>query len=133
LFEAFIRPGGLRFLNADVIARELNLAPDAAAALADSLPQDLAQQRESFAFETVLSDPVGAKISFLKDAELQGYNVVLCFIGISGPDVSEQRVAMRVAQGGHDVPSDKLRRFPAHLSQSASFHPRASACLDFRQ
>jgi hypothetical protein len=39
--------------------------------------------------------------------------VVLCFIGISGPETSEQRVAMRVSQGGHDVPPDKLvARFP---------------------
>ena len=116
-FEAFIRPAGLRFLNADVIARELNVAPYAAAAVAGSLRQELLKQRESFVFETVFSDPVGEKLSFLKNAALEGYNVVLCFIGISGPDVSEQRVAMRVAQGGHDVPADKLSaRFPRTLT-----------------
>lgn len=37
-----------------------------------------------------------------------GYTVILCFIGISGARVSEERVAMRVTQGGHDVPSEKL-------------------------
>jgi predicted ABC-type ATPase len=38
---------------------------------------------------------------------------VLFFIGISGADVSEQRVAMRVTQGGHDVPTEKLEsRYP---------------------
>ena len=43
--------------------------------------------------------------------------MVLCFIGISGPDVSEERVAMRVSQGGHDVPTDKLiARFPRTLA-----------------
>jgi len=43
--------------------------------------------------------------------------VVLCFIGISGPSTSEERVAMRVTQGGHDVPHEKLvGRFPRLLA-----------------
>ena len=47
------------------------------------------------------------------DAVASGYNVVLCFIGISGPEISEERVAMRMSQGGHYVPPDKLIiRFP---------------------
>jgi hypothetical protein len=42
---------------------------------------------------------------------------VVCFIGISGPRVSRQRVAMRVSQGGHDVPAEKLAaRFPRALA-----------------
>ena len=89
----------------------------AAAAVADSLRQELVKQRESFVFETVFSDPAGAKLSFLRNAAREGYNIVLCFIGVSGPDVAEQRVAMRVAQGGHDVPTDKLSaRFPRTLA-----------------
>ena len=47
------------------------------------------------------------------DAVASGYNVVLCFIGISGPEISEERVAMRMSQGGHYVPPEKLIiRFP---------------------
>lgn len=45
-----------------------------------------------------------------------GFTVFLCFIGISGPETSERRVAQRVIEGGHDVPSDKLTtRFPRTL------------------
>ena len=48
---------------------------------------------------------------------MAGYNVVLCFIGIDSLEVSEERVAMRVSQGGHDVPVEKLRtRFPRTLA-----------------
>jgi len=84
-----------------------------AAKVADSLRRQLVEQRESFIFETVFSDPVGDKLAFLKEAESLGYSVVLFFIGIKGPDVSDQRVAMRVLKGGHDVPGDKLReRYP---------------------
>jgi predicted ABC-type ATPase len=47
----------------------------------------------------------------------EGYNTILCFIGIAGPELSEQRVAMRVSQGGHDVPTEKLvQRFPRTLA-----------------
>ena len=116
-YNAFLRKGGLRFLNADDLGRELELDPYAAAVIASALRRELVKQRESFIFETDFSDPVGDKITFLKNAAAAGYSVALCFTGISGPEISEQRVAMRVTQGGHDVPTDKLRsRFPRTLA-----------------
>jgi predicted ABC-type ATPase len=116
-YHAHLRPAGLRFVNADVLARELNMEAYSAAALADVLRRELMRQRESFVFETVFSDPAGDKLAFLKDAVQSGYTVLLCFIGTSGPEVSEERVAMRVSQGGHDVPSEKLiARFPRILA-----------------
>jgi predicted ABC-type ATPase len=116
-YHAHLQPAGLRFVNADVIGRELGLEPYAAARLADAVRRELVRQRESCVFETVFSDPVGDKLAFLKEAASSGYSVVLCFIGTSGPKVSEQRVAMRVSQGGHDVPKEKLvARFPRILA-----------------
>lgn len=109
-FHAHLRHAALPFVNADVLAREMDLSDAyAAARLADSIRRELVKRRESFVFETVFSDPVGDKVGFLKQAAESGYTVVLCYIGIAGPDVSEQRVAMRVSQGGHDVPNEKLR------------------------
>jgi predicted ABC-type ATPase len=112
-YEAHLRPAGLRFVNADELARELGVDAYEAAELAGRLRETLLEQGESFVFETVFSDPVGDKVAFLKNASARGYTVVLCFIGIGGPRASEERVAMRVLQGGHDVPSKKLReRYP---------------------
>lgn len=120
-FHAHLQPAGLRFVNADMLARELDLDPYIAANAADALRRELVRQRESFVFETVFSDPVGDKLSFLKDAVAAGYSVVLCFVGISGPKISEARVAMRVSQGGHNVPPDKLlARFPRTLANLKS-------------
>jgi predicted ABC-type ATPase len=107
-FEAFLRPAGLRFLNADDLARELEIDAYDAAELANRLRQALVARRESFIFETVLSDPVGDKVRFLSDAAGAGYTIVLCFIGLDSARTSQARVAMRVLQGGHDVPSGKL-------------------------
>ncbi len=112
-YEAHLRPAGLRFVNADELARELEVDAYGAAELAGRLRETLLEQGESFVFETVFSDPVGDKVDFLKRSAARGYTVVLCFIGIGSPSVSEERVAMRVLQGGHDVPSKKLRqRYP---------------------
>jgi predicted ABC-type ATPase len=120
-FHSHLKPAGLRFLNADEVARELEVDAYGAARVVRELREELVKQRESFVFETVLSDPVGEKVSFLKTAAQAGYTVVLCFIGLSGPGASEQRVAMRVAQGGHDVPSEKLvSRFPRTLANLRS-------------
>ena len=67
--------------------------------------------------ETVFSDPAGDKLAFLVDAVAQGYTVVLCFVGLEDAALSESRVAMRVLQGGHDVPTRKIReRFPRTLA-----------------
>lgn len=116
-YQSHLASAGLRFVNADVLAREINLDPYAAASVAAGLRQQLLDRQESFVFETVFSDPVGDKLRFLKLAASGGYTVILCFIGISGPEKSEQRVAMRVSQGGHDVPSEKLvARFPRTLA-----------------
>lgn len=116
-FEAFLRPAALRFVNADDLARDLGVDAYQAMELASSLRQTLVEQGESFVFETVLSDPVGDKLEFLRKAQQRGYTVVLCFVGLASAAMSEERVAMRVLQGGHDVPTKKLRaRFPRTLA-----------------
>jgi predicted ABC-type ATPase len=107
-FQAHLQPAGLRFVNADDLGRDLGVGAYEAAELANQLRRALVAQRESFVFETVLSDPVGEKVNFLRDSARSGYTVLLCFIGLDSAETSEQRVAMRVLQGGHDVPTEKL-------------------------
>jgi predicted ABC-type ATPase len=107
-YHAHLAGTGLRFVNADDLARELALEPYEAARLTDGIRRALVTKRESFIFETVLSDPSGDKIGFLQEAIRAGYHVVLVFIRIPDVASSRQRVAMRVAQGEHDVPDNKL-------------------------
>jgi predicted ABC-type ATPase len=116
-YHMLLEPAGLRFINADLLAREMHVDVYQAAKLGDAVRRALMGQDESFVFETVFSDPVGDKRRFLQDAVRAGYTVVVCFIGVSSPTVSEERVALRVAKGGHDVPTEKLvSRFPRTLS-----------------
>jgi predicted ABC-type ATPase len=108
-YEAFLSSTGLRFLNADEIARLADMGAYDAALLADAMRQELVAAGESFIFETVLSDPFGAKIDFLSEARARGYHIVVCFIGLDSAASADERVAMRVLQGGHDVPMEKVR------------------------
>ncbi len=101
------------FVNADVIARGLSaFDPDRAAIAAGRVMlarlDELAHQRESFAFETTLASRSFAP--WLRDLRASGYAVHLFFLWLSSPDLAVQRVADRVRSGGHDVPPETIRR-----------------------
>jgi predicted ABC-type ATPase len=108
-YDSYLADGGLRFINADELSASLGLSAYEAAELAASIRRELVSQRESFIFETVLSDPVGEKVEQLASYAALGYSVVLIFILIESVDESSRRVSIRAIQGGHDVPDEKLR------------------------
>jgi predicted ABC-type ATPase len=116
-YHAHLKAAGLRLVNADNIARTLHTDAYEAARVAASVRDELLRQQESFVFETVFSDPVGDKLAFVERAADAGYTTLLCFIGLASPELSQERVAQRVTQGGHDVPTEKiLARFPRTLA-----------------
>lgn len=102
-----------QFVNADLIAAGLSpFAPDVAAVKAARIMlesiTELEQRDESFAFETTLSGLIYARrIRRWREA---GYHVTLIFLSLPNPQMAIDRVAERVRQGGHDVPSDVIRR-----------------------
>ena len=128
-FETFLKESGLRFVNADRIAAALGISDAEAASAADAARAQLVADRVSFITETVFSDPVGAKIQFLRDAIAADYRVTLYFVGVSSAQLSGARVSQRVRAGGHDVPPERLeRRFRQsleNLAQALAFVPEA--------
>ena len=69
--------------------------------------------------ETVFSDPAAAKVVFLRDARARGYRVAFVYVGLANAALSQARVIQRVAQGGHDVPDDRIRkRLPRSLANA---------------
>ncbi len=120
-YETFLEPHGLQFVNADRIAAAL--LPDSANAVslqaaeaARLLREDLISRNRTFVMETVFSDRKGAKLDELRDAQRRGFAVVLIFVGIVSPELSEIRVQGRVAHGGHDVQRQFIGdRFPRTL------------------
>jgi predicted ABC-type ATPase len=101
------------FINADLIAAGLSpFNPEAAALRAGRLMLEeidaRAAQRRSFAFETTLSGRVYAHD--IRAWQHLGYHVKLIFLSLPSADVAVARVAARVAQGGHNVPEEVIRR-----------------------
>lgn len=116
-YHTYLADAGLRYINADDIAAELDIGAYEAADVAAAIRSELIKQKESFIFETVFSDPHGTKVSELEKAAETGIHIVLIFIRINSTDISKQRVSMRVMQGGHDVPDGKLEtRFDRTMS-----------------
>lgn len=119
--ETYLIKSGLNFVNADRLTAGLGIRNEEAARVADCLRADLLSAGESFITETVFSDPVGAKLDFLKKAIAANYRVTLCFVGLANADLSGARVWQRVQAGGHDVPPERLvRRYEQSLKNLAS-------------
>lgn len=101
------------FINMDLIAAGLSpFAPEKAALRAAKLMLQEIHRRvrrsESFAFETTLSGHNYARL--IPRWRALGYHVKLIFLSLPSVELAVARVATRVAQGGHPVPEDVIRR-----------------------
>ncbi|OGS98679.1 MAG: Zeta toxin family protein [Gallionellales bacterium RIFCSPLOWO2_12_FULL_59_22] len=101
------------FINADLIAAGLApFSPDTVAIRAGRLMlEELARHAQSgknFAFETTLSGR--GYVRMIRQWKAAGYRVKLIFLALNHVDEAVERVAERVRQGGHDVPTLVIRR-----------------------
>jgi len=101
------------FLNADLIASGLSpFDPNKAAIQAGKLMlREIARRvarKQDFAFETTLSGRNYAR--HIPRWRKAGYHVKLVFLSLPTADLAVARVGMRVAQGGHDIPENVIRR-----------------------
>lgn len=132
-YQQYLQTTTLPFVNADLLGRTLlaqgfpkgEETEKLAAKLADQKRAQLIAERANFITETVFSDPVGAKVAQLRDAQAAGYTIALLYIGILSADLSALRVESRVADGGHDVPRAKLAgrfdRMRANVKSALTF------------
>lgn len=112
--------GCRNFINADLIAQGLSpldyLAAEyeAGRIFLKEIYSNI-ERRTDFAFETTLSGR--SYIGLLKKLKLNGWKIVLFFLWIPNSDFSKKRIKERVSHGGHNVPSETIRRrFPKVMS-----------------
>lgn len=74
--------------------------------LCDFMRRQWLARRITFTFETVMSGP--DKPGFLREAQLAGYRTYLYFIATEDPEINVRRVRIRVSEGGHSVPEDRI-------------------------
>ena len=105
--------GCKEFINADEIAKGLSpFQPESVAMQAGRIMlarmDELLQKGETFAFETTLATKsYKQKIEW---AQANGYEVTLLFFWLDSPNMAKKRVAQRVAEGGHSIPSETIER-----------------------
>ena len=101
------------FINADEIAKGLSpFQPENVAMQAGRIMlarmDELLQKGETFAFETTLATKsYKQKIEW---AQANDYEVTLLFFWLDSPNMAKKRVAQRVAEGGHSIPSQTIER-----------------------
>ena len=122
LVLAGVIPAEAEFDNADLYeAAHLQHISDAQARSkqaqrwADARRAELLQAGTSFVSETVFSHE--SKLALIADAQAQGFFVMLLVVALDQPERLLERVAQRVAEGGHPVPPTRiLARYPRTLT-----------------
>jgi predicted ABC-type ATPase len=107
---------GVQYYNPDVFARQL-MALDSSVTQeqANSAAWNFGKQKleaaisrkASYAFETTLGANTIPRL--LKEASMAGVEVVMWYCGLESSEKNIQRVAARVAKGGHPIPEDRIR------------------------
>lgn len=108
---------GFPFVNADEIAKKRWPGDPvghsyAAAKVAARTRSTMISAGRSFIAETVFSHP--SKLELIDEARAAAY-VVMLHVLLVPEDLAVQRVRLRVAAGGHDVPETKIRERYARL------------------
>lgn len=101
------------FVNADEIAKGLSpFQPEKVAFEAGRIMLErinfLLQSKENFAFETTLATKTyKSKLLWAKE---NGYTIKLLFFWLPTIEMAIERVAVRVSEGGHNIPKDVIAR-----------------------
>lgn len=101
------------FVNADAIAAGLSpFQPEKVAFEAGRLMLErihhLINEGADFAFETTLA--TRSYVSLIQTAKEKGFEVLLVFFWLNSIDLAKARVAERVKNGGHKIPSEIIER-----------------------
>ena len=103
------------FVNSDEIAKGLSPFNSDSIAVAVEASRimykrikELIASGETFAMETTLATRSGANL--IREAQREGYYVTLLYFWLNTPDLAVERVKMRVAAGGHNIPESTIRR-----------------------
>lgn len=101
------------FVNADEIARGLspfnpeNVAIEAGRLMLQRI-EVLLERDETFSIETTLATK--SYVNLIQRAQAKGYSVKLLFLWLNSPELAMERVAERVAKGGHNIPKTIIKR-----------------------
>lgn len=120
------------FVNADEIAKGLSpFNPESVAIEAGRLMllriDNLLEAEKTFSIETTLATK--SYKNLIDRAKQKGYKVKLIFFWLDSPETAIRRVAQRVSEGGHNIPTDTIiRRYYAGIR---NFFRIYMHCVDY--
>jgi predicted ABC-type ATPase len=118
------------YVNADEIKKAKQCSDLAAAQEAEQIREYCLENQVSFTFETVLSTP--RNLNLLERAHGQGFAIKGIFVLTCDPLLNAARVMARVAEGGHDVPHEKIiSRYHRALANVPRFINVCDECYIF--
>ncbi|MFD0672248.1 zeta toxin family protein [Cohnella sp. GCM10027633] len=114
----------IRNLIVDRLGISVNIDPDALARGIDSvhpesrkvtagkeaikLSRECIHNGRDFSIETTLAG--GNAIRLMRDAKMNGFEVTMFYVGLGDYHLNIERVAVRVKNGGHHIPSEDIKR-----------------------
>ncbi|RKH13372.1 hypothetical protein D7V77_40580 [Corallococcus sp. CA041A] len=128
----------IKIINPDTVTRALMAEdpsltqPEANRRAANQCEEDvrtlIEKRRAHFVIETVLASDKYRSI-VQRALELE-WNILFVYVALPSVEAALERVRIRVAHGGHDVPEEKVRkRWPVSLQNLAWFWRSATACM----
>jgi predicted ABC-type ATPase len=139
LYKALVQGGTIpptaEFVNADLYEgmhlqhiANLQARSEAARVWADGRRASLLKAGQPFVSETVFSHE--SKLALIQEAQHQGFFVMLLVVCLDDTKRLLKRVANRVREGGHNVPSERiLARYPRSLANLTIAVRQADAAI----
>ena len=124
-YTAYLREHGASIIDPDALPREIATTRLGAGRAAVRLARERMAAGETFGIETTLAGK-GA-LNLIRLARSRDFGVDLVYLGTENVEINLQRIAERVAAGGHDVAEVDVRR---RYARSLAHLPIALALVD---
>ncbi|MEC0231048.1 zeta toxin family protein [Paenibacillus alba] len=98
-------------IDPDALARRINpLHPETARVSAGKeairLARDCIRNHRDFSIETTLSG--GYAVRLMQEARAKHFEITMFYVGLGDPNLNIERVAIRVRNGGHHIPTKDI-------------------------
>ena len=133
-YDRFLQAGldSGEYLNPDEIAKSLNAGSATGTAVDLRAGREVVQRTRSLIAEgrSLVRESTLTSREIVRSAErakAAGYRLLMVFVAVSSSYMTQGRVAIRVAKGGHDIPVEaQERRFPRSFENA----PRVARLVD---
>ena len=133
-YDRFLQAGfdSGEYLNPDEIAKSLNAGAATGTAVDLRAGREVVQRTRSLIADgrSLVRESTLTSREIVRSAErarAAGYRLVMVFVAVSSSYMTQGRVAIRVAKGGHDIPVEaQERRFPRSFENA----PRVARLVD---